>query len=178
MNNTIFSPIFEVKTLYTQEDYNNFYEKIKQTIRCPYCHSRFYLKRKDEYPRQVYLNKKIRGEIWVTRLYCTHCKRSFAVLPPEIIPFKRYLSKTVTLSLLAKEKQAWYRFEKETEFDKNLLKFWWTQFQKYRHQAWVKIHDLYDHLNNSPTFEIHYNKKTRRRFMQIISNTQKVFHAF
>jgi hypothetical protein len=122
----------------------------------------------DTYQRYVYLNKEVRNQIWVTRMKCNSCNKTFVVLPPSIIPFKRYVLVTVAMIIAITEIISEYKALEIYEIAKSHLRYWMKQYQKW-HKVWVSIGEFELPPPDADSFSITYQKLTNHTFMQIIS---------
>lgn len=92
---TLHSLKITVSASYSQVDYQTFLEKSVAQVRCPKCKSKYYLKNHDWYPRHLYISPDERLVIRMRRLKCSSCMITFIVLPPTVIPYKRYVMETI-----------------------------------------------------------------------------------
>lgn len=175
MYHKLVDSINKVENLYTQENYDCFFRKQRKTLRCPHCQSRHQLTIHGRYRRHIYLSETIRGVLLVTRMSCP-CGKTFVVLPPDIIPFKRYLSRLVVTMIQLHHESSTYLLEKLTGLAKGLLDYWTKQFDAFHRSLAIAL----DLISLTPeSLPVRYAQaRPFRRFMQIISADTQPFHDF
>ncbi|WP_035180836.1 DUF6431 domain-containing protein [Lentilactobacillus farraginis] len=158
---------------YYQKKYDHYLFRVLDRLQCPHCHNPVGLRIHGRYLRNIYLTATKRIQIMVSRMICT-CGKTFVVLPPAIIPFKRYILGTVLAVIKASKGQSVYYAEKRFEVASSLIRYWLRQFDQW-HGALVKAFGL---LESGPIEAAylynHYHQK--RRLMQIISAWTQPFH--
>lgn len=176
MYHKLFEDINKEENLYTQEKYDEFFKKSRATLACPHCDNLHHLTLHGSYTRNVYLSTDIRGEIVVKRLNCHTCRKTFVVLPPDIIPFKRYLSSVISQVIQTTHHYSTYLGEKILGLAKGVLDYWVKQFKKYHQALFLVKNSLALSAEEIPYW---YQKiRPKWRFMQIISESTQAFHSF
>lgn len=163
----------KVYPTYSQADYHAFLDKKGLQTRCPHCKSKYHLKKHDWYPRHLYLSPDERRVIQMLRLKCISCQITFILLPPQVIPYKRYVMGTIYSVLKQLTTRSVYWLEKTRGFSAKLLRYWLRQYQD-DHQLFLM---LYRHLDSDLT-QLYRTYWPGRRFMQLISAKQPLFFLF
>lgn len=94
MNSTVEIDDVVVLTAIYQKKYNDYFFNNQKSMACPYCDNPIGLRIHGKYKRHIYIDRTQRVQINISRMICT-CGKTFVVLPPEIIPFKRYILKQI-----------------------------------------------------------------------------------
>lgn len=157
-----------------QQKYQDYFFEVQDKLSCPNCQNPCGLKFHGQYPRHLYLSSTQRIKIRVSRLICT-CGKTFVVLPPEIIPFKRYLLNQVLSVLRLARTRSRYYIEQRLEIATSVVSRWLVQYQA-RHQSLAKVMNLLA-LDNDEAARTYNRMRPTRRFMQIISPWTQPFHA-
>lgn len=144
---------------------------IDDRLICPACGNGAGLKRHAAYLRHLYLNSIQRFKIWLVRVRCG-CGRTFAILPPEIIPFKRYLLDVVLTAVRAAQRTSAYAVQRQMDIDIGLVYYWLKQFHDW-HQAFYDSLRL-SRLRSPWDCAIQYNSaRPAHRLMQVLPQVQR-----
>lgn len=158
-----------------QEKYDDYFFSTLDSLRCPHCQNPVGLRTHGRYQRHLYLNQAERIKIMVVRMICT-CSKTFVVLLPEIIPFKRYvLFYILDVIRLIRVHSAYY-VEQRLTISISVVRYWRKQYQTW-HQVITETNDLLE-LTEINAIALAYNElRPARRFMQIISAWTQPFQA-
>ena len=157
-----------------QQEYHDYFFSILDKLRCPHCQNPSGLRTHGRYARHLYLNNEQHIKILVSRMICT-CGKTFVVLPPSIIPFKRYVLEHVLDAIRLARTKSRYHLEQRLGISSRLIHYWQGQYQAW-HQALDKILALLD-LSSGQAAQAYNQARPKRRFMQIISDWTQPFHA-
>lgn len=116
-----------------QQKYQDYLFAILNKLSCPHCQNPCGLKLHGRYLRHLYLNSTQRIKILVSRMICT-CGRTFVILPPDVVPFKRYLLKEVLNTLWVARTHSRYQIEQQLAIAHSVLGYWLKQSQTW-HQS-------------------------------------------
>lgn len=161
---TLHSLKITVSASYSQVDYQTFLEKSVAQVRCPKCKSKYYLKNHDWYPRHLYISPDERLVIRMRRLKCSSCMITFIVLPPTVIPYKRYVMETIYSVLKQLTTHSIYWLEKNRGFNAKLLRYWFDQYRSF-HQPFINLY----HPLACDLAQLYQTYWPGHRFMQLIS---------
>ncbi|WP_219482683.1 DUF6431 domain-containing protein [Loigolactobacillus coryniformis] len=89
--------------------------------------------------RYIYISETIHCVIQVVRMICT-CEKTFVVLPPQIVPFKRYLLAKVLQAIRIAVHQTIYQVNKITGLASRLICYWYQQYRQW-HQTIITVQD-------------------------------------
>lgn len=96
------------------------------SLECPYCHSKEYI-RWGFYERGVIYSKnnKLYSEIIkIQRIKCKSCKKTHALLPFGITPYKQLTDEILVIILLK---------EQSTFFSEDTIKYYYKQYKKHHY---------------------------------------------
>ena len=158
---------------YYQKKYDQYLLKALTKLQCPHCQNPVGLKVHGRYLRNIYLTATKRRKIMVSRMICT-CGKTFVVLPPAIIPFKRYILKTVLKAVQASKSHSIYQAEQQLDITSSLIRYWLKQFDTW-HRTLTKAFVLLKLATNEAAYQYNLHRQ-RRRLMQIISTEGPPFH--
>lgn len=151
MNHTKKNRCIDLNTYYQQE-YNQYLFWKLDHLQCPHCENPVGLKIHARYARNIYLTATKRIKIMVSRMICT-CGKTFVVLPPAVIPFKRYVLDTVLAVIKASKGRSMYQAEAQFEITSSLIQYWFKQFNQW-HSALVKAFGILELAPSQATAKI------------------------
>lgn len=173
MNHTVKNnPCIDPNTYYQKKYDQYLFQKLDQ-LQCPHCQNPAELKPHARYPRNIYLTATKRIKIMVSRMICT-CGKTFVVLPPAVIPFKRYVLDTVLAVIKASKERSMYQAEEQFEITSSLIQYWFKQFNQW-HSALVKAFGLLELAPSEAAYQYNLYHQ-QRRLMQIVSAWTQPFH--
>lgn len=175
LNHTGQSPKSKV-TKSIQQQYDQFVRNNLTVVACPHCQNSFGLTQHGRYLRQLYCTGGYRGIIEVTRLRCHSCDKTFVLLPPGIVPYKRYVLASILKAVHLATSRSMYYAESVLDVSAKLIRFWGTHFHQW-HEMLCRAHDI--SLDDDPEMAaIMYSQlRPTRRLMQVISAWTPAFHA-
>ena len=126
---------------YSQVAYDQFLVTVAPSLTCPHCENSLQLKVHGRYWRYLYF---LEGEcqILLTRMRCLSCTKTFVVLPPEIIPHKRYLATIVITAVKEACASSAYQVEHWSDLSQSLVTYWLKQFNLW-YLAWALIKEVW-----------------------------------
>jgi len=175
MNHTEFSAKSNTIASQYQIKYEAFFEQARKQLNCPHCQNVVGFKIHGSYSRHLYINQFIRIVIRVIRIMCT-CRRTFVILPPEIIPFKRYVLNCILDIIKQLRTHTAYHIEQQTDITISLINYWHLQYRQW-HRTLFETHGLWVQQASTEIAISYNNLRPVRRPMQIISAWTQPFHA-
>ena len=157
-----------------QKKYDEYLFSIQEKLACPHCSNPAGLRRHGRYQRHLYINEFKRCLIKVFRMICT-CGRTFVVLPPRVVPYKRYLLGQVLRVIRLAQRQTVYHANQVTGIACCVIKFWIKQYVSW-HKTLVEAHSLLDLSDDGEAATIYNRERHGRRLMQAISAPAQRFH--
>lgn len=151
-----------------QESYEkNFTDYLTMCPCCPKCLStrvNFF----DLCTRYVYIDAFITYLLQISRVKCTDCLHISRILPPYLIPFKRYILSFVCKVIHSTQTKA--GLSKEYRISRRLIGYWQNQFRKW-HELGVTVIELSFPLDDYTPFQSRYQKEFTYYFMQVLPAT-------
>lgn len=150
-----------------QQKYDRFVTDTISKTACPNCMNTFGLTRHGKYRRWLYWSHGVRFNIMVTRLRCHACDKTFVLLPPNIVPFKRYVLATILDAVNLVASGSIYCAEASLDIAARVVRRWRNQFSRW-HKMLCITHDI--PLTQTLEASHQYAQlRPGRRLMQIIS---------
>lgn len=158
---------------YSQAAYDQFLVDTRPFLACPHCDNALHLKVHGRYWRYLYF---LDGEcqIQLTRMRCLSCTKTFVLLPPEIIPHKRYLANIVISAVKETYASSAYEVERWTDLSQSLLTYWLHQFKQW-YLAWAYILDAW-HMPATDWLMTYALMNPKCRFMQVQPTYSHRYH--
>lgn len=157
-----------------QQKYNQFVAEKFSNTACPHCMNPAELTRHGEYRRWLYGSQGLRVSIRLTRLRCHSCDKTFVLLPPEIVPYKRYVLAAILEALNLVTTSSVYCAENSLDIVARVVRRWRDQFNRW-HRMLCITHDI--PLDSPYEASQQYSRlRPGRRLMQIISAWTPKFH--
>lgn len=144
-------------------------------LRCPHCQNPAGLKVHGRYQRHLYLNQTQHVKIMIERMLCT-CGKTFVVLPPEVVPFKRYVLAYILNVIRLVRAHSPYYVEQQLEIPISVIHYWQKQYQAW-HRVIIETNDLLELAETNETAIAYNELRPSRRLMQIISAWTQPFQA-
>lgn len=114
-----------------QQKYDRFVTDTISKTACPNCMNTFGLTRHGKYRRWLYWSHGVRFNIMVTRLRCHACDKTFVLLPPNIVPFKRYVLATILDAVNLVASGSIYCAEASLDIAARVVRRWRNQFSRW-----------------------------------------------
>lgn len=162
-------------TISIQQKYNQFVVDAQSAVSCPHCMNSVDLTRHGEYRRWLYWSHSVRLSIMVTRLRCHACDKTFVLLPPNVVPYKRYVLASILEAVNLVSTSSVYFAEISLDIAAHGIRTWRNQFNR-----WHKMLCITDDipLNQPVKASQRYSQlRPGRRLMQIISAWVPKFHS-
>lgn len=163
-------------TKFLQQQYDQFVLDILTDIACPHCQNSSGLTQHGRYRRHLYYVGGFRGIIEVMRLRCHACTKTFVLLPPSIVPYKRYVLASILQAVHAAAAKSVYYAEYSLDLSARLIRRWCAHYSQW-HKMLCQTHDI-NLRKEAKVAAIAYSQlRPSRRLMQVISAWTPAFHA-
>lgn len=148
-----------------QSKYDAYFSSKRHLFRCPSCSSS-HLHLHATYSREVYLSWSIHTTLQVNRLRCDSCGRTFVVLPPFLIKFKRYILHFYVRATTLLQSKSKYFIHKQLHLSLGYIRYLFLQFHHFHQDALFAMQITLPPPNLNTFAELYY-KKYSYAFMQI-----------
>lgn len=159
-----------------QRQYNQYVLDAFRNIVCPHCQNSSGLTQHGRYRRHLYYVGGFRGIIEVMRLRCHACTKTFVLLPPSIVPYKRYVLASILQAVHVAAAKSVYYAEHSLDLSARVISSWYAHFHQW-HEMLCQTHDISLRLEAKVAAIMYSQLRPSRRLMQVISAWTPAFHA-
>lgn len=160
----------------TQNNYNLFFDTYIHTHRCKKCNSPSFTFH-GTYHRHVYYSPQEAITIDIQRVKCKSCHATQVILPPQLIPFKRYQLKNILQLIVLLHFMSISKVARENYFSRGYLYFLLKHFFKW-HQICLDVLNISLPPPNLAEFVDCYYKQFSYCFMQVLPSWFFLFFFF